>query len=157
MLGHQQVHVLPCTWFLGKLCRLNWKTGYQCSPNMAVTVPVSTQLFTQLAIDNLLKYRSVCMKVWSTVIKYWFINNDASWHNLLIHYSDVIMSAMASPITSPMSVYSIVHSRCISKKTSKCGEYTGDRGGGGGGGVIFFVGNRALESSWILFLSFYST
>ena len=40
------------------------------------------------------------------------------YHNIL-HYNDVIMSAMASQITSLMIVYSIVYSRRRSKKTSK--------------------------------------
>ena len=35
------------------------------------------------------------------------------------HYNDVIMNAMASQITSLTIVYSIVYSRCRSKKTSK--------------------------------------
>ena len=35
------------------------------------------------------------------------------------HYNDVIMSAMASPITSPTSVQSTVYSRRRSKETSK--------------------------------------
>ena len=38
---------------------------------------------------------------------------------LLIHYNDVIMSAMASQITSLAIVYSTVYSRRRSKKTSK--------------------------------------
>ena len=47
------------------------------------------------------------------------------------HYSDVIMSALASQITSPMIVYSTVYSRRGSKKTSKllvtslCEEFIG--------------------------------
>ena len=36
-----------------------------------------------------------------------------------IHYNDVIMSSMASQITSLTSVHSTVYSRCRSKKTSK--------------------------------------
>ena len=36
-----------------------------------------------------------------------------------VHYSDVIMSVMASQITSLTIVYSTVYSRCRSKKTSK--------------------------------------
>ena len=40
-----------------------------------------------------------------------------SWYNL--HYNDVIMSTMASQITSLMIVYSNVYSRHRSKKTSK--------------------------------------
>ena len=38
---------------------------------------------------------------------------------LLIHYNDVIMSAMASQVTSLKIVYSTVYSKRISKKTSK--------------------------------------
>ena len=45
----------------------------------------------------------------------------------LRYYNGVIMSAMASQITSLTFVYSIVYSRCRSKKTSKCGGFLGDR------------------------------
>ena len=49
------------------------------------------------------------------------------------HYNDVMMSAMASPITSPRNIYSTVYSGG-DKKNAKalcqwplCGEFTGDR------------------------------
>ena len=37
------------------------------------------------------------------------------------HYNDIIMSTMASQITSLMIAYSTIHSRCRSKETSKLG------------------------------------
>ena len=42
-----------------------------------------------------------------------------SCHNAIIHYNDIIMSAMVSQITTLTIVYSTVCSRCRSKKTSK--------------------------------------
>ena len=63
----------------------------------------------------------------------WMTQVDNST-NRCLHYSDVIMDAMASQITSLTIVYSTVYSRRRSKKTSKlrvtgllCGEFTGDR------------------------------
>ena len=64
----------------------------------------------------------------------WTSTGKSTYHAHLTHYNDVIMSAMASQITSLSIVYSTVYSRRRSKKTSKAlrhwslwGEFTGDR------------------------------
>ena len=60
---------------------------------------------------------------------YWQV--PVFWNKL--HYSDVMIGPMATPITSLTLVYSTVYSRRRSKKTSKlcitgplCGEFTGE-------------------------------
>ena len=62
-------------------------------------------------MDGLFAY-----KTWTLCICVMCIN-----HKFCYHYNDVIMSVMASQITSVTIAYSTVYWRCRSKKTSKLG------------------------------------
>ena len=59
------------------------------------------------------------MDQWSNCEVYGLINNMTAVRTDIIHYNDVIMSTMASQITSLTIVYLTLNSRHRSKKTSK--------------------------------------
>ena len=77
----------------------------------------------------------MCHSTWSSFLP------ASLWY----HYNDVIMSPMASQITSLTIVYSTVYSRRRSKKTAKL-RVTGLCEGGGGGVIGEFPSQRAINA-----------
>ena len=80
-------------------------------------------------------------------------------HFWVCHYTDVIMTTIASQITSPTVVYSIVYSDQIKENIKAprhwplCGEFTGDRWILRTNGQLRGKCFHLMTSSWLYFLN----
>ena len=92
---------------------INTYSFYQLSPLWLIML----MAFSWICIQR----RSVMSKWWSVIID---LDRDLVVNQPLTHYNDVIMTAIASQITSPTIVYTTVYSNADQIKTSKL-RFTG--------------------------------
>ena len=92
----------------------------------------NVQIVCTVQIDGFVQERhNSCVLAMELILSYtnpskWCIHKSIYTFTAVTHYCDIIMSVMASQITSLTIVYSTVYSGAGSKKTL-CGEFTGDQ------------------------------